>query len=264
METLLFKHELCVLNEGNSPTFKTNQAATCIDITVASPALASLVTKWTVQPEMNMSDHHFITMNLQIRPDKMPLRKGRHLKTAEWEEFSRLVDISLKDYQKNLLWSADKVNQVTQQLHNAMDAVLDVVAPITPYRPKKSIFSWWNSELHELRQLARRAHDHARRHTGDDDKWQDYRTKRRTLKNESLKARKKSWQQFTADQVSPKQAAKLHKILQRQAYNKLGLIRRNDRSLTESQEESHVILMQYGALPGIAATNGNRASPCKL
>jgi hypothetical protein len=58
MESLLFKYELRVLNEGNSPTFQTRQAATCIDITVATPALASLVTKWTVQNEMHMLDHH--------------------------------------------------------------------------------------------------------------------------------------------------------------------------------------------------------------
>jgi hypothetical protein len=161
----------------------------------------------------------------------------------------------LKITKKPLLWSAGKVNQVTQQLYNVMDAALDVVALITPYRPKKSIFSWWNPELHELPQLAHRAHDQACRHPGDNDKWQDYRTKRRTLKNLSLKARKKSWQQFTADQVSPKQDAKLHTILQRQAYNKLGLIQRNDRSLTESQEESHEIIMQEhfpGLLPLMA------------
>jgi hypothetical protein len=45
MESLLFKFELCVLNEENSPTFQTRQAATYIEITVATPALALLVTK---------------------------------------------------------------------------------------------------------------------------------------------------------------------------------------------------------------------------
>jgi hypothetical protein len=148
-----------------------------------------------------------------------------------------------------------------------MDAALDAVAPITPYRPKKSIFSWWNSEQQQLRKLTRRAHDYARRHPGDDN-WQEYRTKRRKLKNKSLKARKKSWQQFTSDQVSPKQAAKLHKILQRQAYNKLGLIRRKDGSLTESQEESHAILMQEhfpGSMPSEPTTanfDPNETSTC--
>jgi hypothetical protein len=103
MESLLFKYELCVLNEGNSPTFQTRQAATCIDITVATPALASLVTKWTVQNEMHKSDHHLITMELLLRPDKMPLRKGRKLKKADWDEFRNLIDISLAESRPNPL-----------------------------------------------------------------------------------------------------------------------------------------------------------------
>jgi hypothetical protein len=66
--------------------------------------------------------------------------------------------------------------------------------------------------------------------------------------------------------VSPKQAAKLHKILQRQAYNKLGLIRRDDGTLTESQEESHQLLRQEH-FPGsmtLTATDfdPNKTSTC--
>jgi hypothetical protein len=61
VEEVLFNHGLCVLNEGNDPTFQTSQAATCIDITVASPALASLVTKWKVNTKKHMLDHYLIT-----------------------------------------------------------------------------------------------------------------------------------------------------------------------------------------------------------
>jgi hypothetical protein len=72
------------------------------------------------------------------------------------------------------------------------------------------------------------------------------------LKNESIKARTKFWRVFTADQVSPKQAARLHRILQRQAYNKLGLLKRDDGSLTKCPEESYKLLMQEhfpGSMP---------------
>jgi hypothetical protein len=252
METLLFKYELCVLNEGNSPTFETRQAASCIYITVATPALASLVNKWTVQNEMHMSDHHLITMELLLCPDKMPLHKGRNLKTADWEEFRHLIDISLADYQDPILWSTATVDQTTQLLHNAIDTALDAVSPISPYRPKKAMFLWWYAELAVLRSQTRRAQDYARRRPGDDARWQDYKSKQRKLKNESIKARTKSWREFTADQVSPKQAARLHRILQRQAYNKLSLLKRDDGSITESPEESNQLLMQEhfpGSMP---------------
>jgi hypothetical protein len=173
METLLFKYELCVLNEGHSPTFETRQAAACIYITVATPALASLLNKWTVQNEKQMCDHHLITMELLLRPDKMPLRKGRNLKKVDWKEFKHLIDSSLADYQDPILWSTATVDQTTQLLHNAIDMALNAVSPITPYRPKKAMFSWWNAELAVLRTQTRRAHDYARRCPGDDARWQD-------------------------------------------------------------------------------------------
>jgi hypothetical protein len=79
LEEVLFQNGLCVLNEGNRPTFETSRAATCINITVATPALASLVTKWKVCDQMHLSDHHLIDMTFQVTPDRMPLCQGRNL-----------------------------------------------------------------------------------------------------------------------------------------------------------------------------------------
>jgi hypothetical protein len=59
-----------------------------------------------------------------------------------------------------------------------------------------------------------------------------------------LKARTESWRSFTAEQVSPKQAAWLNKILQRKAFNKLGLLTKEDGSLTNNIQESHSMLMK--------------------
>jgi hypothetical protein len=46
MEELLFKHGLCILNEGKKPTFENGRAATCIDITISTPALSTLISDW--------------------------------------------------------------------------------------------------------------------------------------------------------------------------------------------------------------------------
>jgi hypothetical protein len=42
-------------------------------------------------------------MELLLRPDKLPLRKGRNLKKVDWDEFINLIDISLVDYQDPIL-----------------------------------------------------------------------------------------------------------------------------------------------------------------
>jgi hypothetical protein len=87
LKEVLFEQGLCVLNEGSNPTFQTSLAATCIDITVALPALASLVSDWAVQTEKHLSDHYLITANLKVTPDSMPIRFGRHLRKADWLKF---------------------------------------------------------------------------------------------------------------------------------------------------------------------------------
>jgi hypothetical protein len=167
MEEILFQHNLCLLNEGNNPTFETSRAAICIDITVASSALASLVTQWKVQTEMHLSDHHLITAQLDVIPDMMPLPSGRHLKKADWKTFSSLITTTYARYEKPLLWTASTFDKATAFLHSAIEAALDEVAPI---KPKKAIFSWYTDALEATRKKCRQAHEYARRqpHKVDD------------------------------------------------------------------------------------------------
>jgi hypothetical protein len=147
VEEILFEHGLCLFNVGNAPTFKTDRAATIIDITVASQALATLMSKWKLQQEMHLSNHHLFTFNLKVQPDLMPLRKGRNLKKADWPKFLRHLYESYRGYTYQLLWSPAEIDRSTSKLHSIIVEALEVVAPIKPYRPKRSIFSWWRADL---------------------------------------------------------------------------------------------------------------------
>jgi hypothetical protein len=83
---VLYQNGLCVLNEGNKPTFERARVATHIDIRVASPALTMMVLNWQVMDEMHLSDHHLITEKIHIRPDYNPLQKGWHLKKMSCQD----------------------------------------------------------------------------------------------------------------------------------------------------------------------------------
>jgi hypothetical protein len=128
LEEVLFEHKLCVLNEGSDPTFQTSLAATCIDNTVASPVLASLVFDWAVQTEKHLSDHYLITANLNVKPDLMPIHFGWHLKKADWPEFQRVVTNTLQEYKDPILWSAAQIEKTMAFFHKAVDLVLHKVA----------------------------------------------------------------------------------------------------------------------------------------
>jgi hypothetical protein len=207
VEEFFFQKGLSVLNEGDKPTFETSRAATHIDVTAASPALAMMIQKWQVCDEMHLSDHHLITADLQIGPDQQVIRKGSHLKKADWPKFQSLIDKELKDYEDPLLWSPRQIEKTTSMLHTAITAALDVVAEVKPYKPKKALFSWWRADLDEIRKAARKAHNYARRRPREEERWEAYRALRKKFKNALLKARTESWRSFTAEQVSPKQAA---------------------------------------------------------
>jgi hypothetical protein len=153
VEEVLFRFGLCILNKGNDPTFQTSLAATCIDITVASPALGSLVKNWKVSTEKHMSDHYQITDDLQVRPDIMPLRHGRNLMKADWAEFQKIVKNIFLQYEDPILWSPSQIEKSVAFVQNAMTTGLDAVAKLSPYRPKKAIFSWWNLDLDQLQEL---------------------------------------------------------------------------------------------------------------
>jgi hypothetical protein len=109
------------------------------------------MTDWKVQPEMHHSDHHLLTVNLPVTPDRMPLPKGRHLRKADWKAFTRLVNTAYEAYSSPVLWSVQEIDRATSHLHTAITAALDEIAPIVPYRPKKSVFSWWNADLEDLK-----------------------------------------------------------------------------------------------------------------
>jgi hypothetical protein len=269
VKELLFQQGLCILNEGNSPTFETAGAATCINITVATPTLASLINNWKVQPEMHLSDHHLITATIQLTPDQMPLRHGRNLKKADWKEFADLMNNAFQAYKNPILWTPKTIDNATASLHRSITEALDKVSEIKPYRPKKAIFSWYNNNLKALQTKCRKAHKIARRTPCIEEDWTTYQKLRKEYKCACLKARTASWKKFTSDQVSPKQAARLNQILRRQAYNKLGLLTKEDGTLMECPQESYQLLMKEhfpGSLPvpKIDLSKENVADPLGL
>jgi hypothetical protein len=82
---------------------------------------------------MHLPDHHLITADLPLLPEVMPLRHGRHLKKADWKEFSGLVTSTFQEYEPPIFWSANQIDKSTSFLHKAINNALDKVAPNKPY-----------------------------------------------------------------------------------------------------------------------------------
>jgi hypothetical protein len=186
VETILFQAGLCVLNKGTDPTFETAKEATCIDITVVSPALASVVKNWKVMQEMHLSDHHLIAADLPLKTGNPTATEGQASKKSRLERIHKTVATAFINFEDPVLWTATTIDQQTSFLFRAIEAALDVVALITPYRPKKAIFSWWSVELNDMRMAARAAHNRSQKRPRLPERWEEYRKLRRTFKRECL------------------------------------------------------------------------------
>ena len=243
VEELIFQHGLVLLNEGNKPTFESGVGISCIDITVASPLLATKISNWKVNDEMHLSDHYMISFEVRIQADKPELRKGRKLKKVNWQQFQQIIEANLSP-DLPLFWTRKGIDEVADELHNAILQALDEVAPVYTHRPKKVSFDWFTAELEELRRKTRLAHSAAKKGRGNEEKWEIFHALRHDFKSECRKAKQKSWQKFTSGASNMAQASRLSRILLRKKYQQVGLIELPDGTLTESVTESYKVLME--------------------
>ena len=212
LEDFLFRHGLCLLNEGNKPTFESGVGKSCIDLTVASPQFATCIREWKVHDEMHLSDHHLITANVRLRSDRPDMGWRRNFKNANWDQFQSSVHNKLQAYNFPLFWTKRRIDEVANYFNNAIVQSLDEVAPLTFCRGKTTNLKWFTPELESLRKEARKAHDAAKHHNTDEF-WSAFVALRRKFKSECRKARHKSWKAFTSETLNAKMASRLNRIL---------------------------------------------------
>ena len=126
LEDLIFQQGLVLLNEGDKPTFESGVGTSWIDITVASPQLATKIRNWKVEEEMHLSDHHMITFEVKIQADKPELNKSRNFKKADWFRFQQIVETNLSP-ELPLFWTRKRIDDVAEELHNTIIYALDVI-----------------------------------------------------------------------------------------------------------------------------------------
>ena len=75
LENLILKYNLDVVNKGNRDTFESHVGKSCIDVTLASPSLATSVKEWHVDTTDNHSDHHTIVFKIDATDPPMELKR---------------------------------------------------------------------------------------------------------------------------------------------------------------------------------------------
>ena len=152
VEDALAEGNMLVLNHSDSPpTFHGDWGQpTWIDVTAASPSVASRATSWSVRTSIEVaSDHYLLQTVLDLEPHKFRVRRIPDWVRTDWRAFSRVLQGSLGLLPEGSLDSAEDIDCCVMHMTKSIQRTITLVTPTK----RVCAFSrpWWHSGLTVLR-----------------------------------------------------------------------------------------------------------------
>ena len=215
IEDLIATHGLEVANRGYKPTFIGRGTATHIDITIT---LNCGVGEWRVTDKATLSDLNLIRYNLMLEvaePQLVP-----NLQKADWELFRETTE-ELTDTPDII--TAQWLDMEAASLLGLIDKGLVDACPMIKITNKIKKQKFWTPDL----QTCKKEVKHARKQAllqQTQESWDSWAEKRKHFRRQLRQAKKASWEKFVQTSESPKDLAKLFKIIQNKSNARLDLL----------------------------------------
>ncbi|KAI5703571.1 hypothetical protein M8J75_013476 [Diaphorina citri] len=184
---------LCLLNQGDTPTFVRNNQTSFIDITLCSISVVRNITDWKVQEEEESgSDHCYITFKF------IPESNQEHIEdysTRRWKISQEdLVKMQEELVKLRSQWSTDNPEDLIGAIIKACDKTLKKVYA---GNGKRRPVYWWNNSIEKLRKTcikARRKLTRARKsRISLESLTEAYKVARKNLKHEINNSKRQCW-----------------------------------------------------------------------
>lgn len=187
---------LCLLNEGDTPTFVSKDKQSIPDITLCSESIVRSMNNWSVETEEETgSDHRYITFSYSQQLEDTNRDKDNQRPSTRWR-------INQEDLDKLQRKFQELESQYTQITPNEMLQLIYDACKITLKGPKKGRQKmgvyWWNSHIAECRReciKTRRLMTRERSNTGriSETLWQTYKEAKWKLNREIDKSKTNCW-----------------------------------------------------------------------
>ena len=141
------------LNKGNKFTFVTGKGQSIIDVTMATPKVASASTYWEVADYVPASDHLAISMVIHTGGGWTMPDKGwdlKNMKDQDWENFSSQMEELSQNFDKGDMWDEDTLDEDANLVMCQIASVLDEVARPLAVRVNIRPLLWWDKECSRL------------------------------------------------------------------------------------------------------------------
>ncbi|KAK0368754.1 hypothetical protein CLIM01_13892 [Colletotrichum limetticola] len=229
---LMSEYSLRSLLPRGAKTREKNDAATTINLSLASEGLARTVVRCALRETDHGSDHRAIETTFDIAAPEIESRPRLLLKNAPWKRINERVEANLERVPTG--------GTVQQQADRLMPVLREAVEALTPKaKPSPYAKRWWTADLTQLRQI----HTHWRNQA---------RAERR---------KKSHWEDFLADDTNIWKAAKYLDASRGAFFDKIPQLKRADGSQTEDAAEQAEELLStfFPPLPSTIEEEGERS-----
>ena len=199
VEEALAGGDLFILNHCDAPASFHGDSGqqTWIDVTAASPALASRVDSWAVCTSVQVaSDHYMIQTLLDLAPTRDMSRQTLDWGNTDWDHFSTVLQAELGLVPDQPLQSSQELDQMVEHVTGGIQHTMESVVPTK--RVCQYSRPWWNADL----RVCKEQMNHWRRRwvrTGLVSARERYLVARRTFRNEVSKAKQDSWRRLCSE-----------------------------------------------------------------
>ena len=234
LEEFVFGTNLVVANHGNQPTFVTTRRQEVIDVTFVSVGFASEVTGWYVSNVETLSDHRRICFRLGM--DRQPTELWRNPRKTNWGTYSTKLACNLESVTLQVE-SAEEIEASASAIQSAIKDAYEKSCPLVPRRPRRGKTTWWSHTLELLKRETGRLLGRLRRTRNAAD-WALYQAARQEYKREIQAAKRRAWRDFCESVESQSDAARLQRVLCRDADCQIGLLKLQDGRYAADEWES--------------------------
>ena len=237
LEFFIMSHGAHVLNEGSVATFPNSRSSTIIDTTLAFGEHEDIVDCKVDTNCFTFSDHKLITMKFGESPPKKLWPK------IDWAKFEETIKFQPVSYP---FWDKNTIEIESKKIESI---ICDKIKECTKYHQAKSFKdAWWSEDLHKEKIKVRELF-HVRMRNPSADNIEKYVSAKKSFVRNTRRAKKSSWIQFCESIDSPKNMAKLDKIIRNSRRQNIGLLEISDGVYARSVKETIEQLMTTH-LPG--------------
>ncbi|XP_049871151.1 uncharacterized protein LOC126370360 [Pectinophora gossypiella] len=151
---------LALLNRGSTDTWVRRQSGSIVDLTFASPALASRVSNWRVLDDVEtLSDHRYVTFEVSTSSSDTTSRRDREARPSAFPRWSlvRLNEELLEEAAIVQAWTMQpvdpaEVHESAIKFRETLTRMCDAAMPRAKRRPSRRAVYWWTQDIADLRE----------------------------------------------------------------------------------------------------------------